>query len=176
MVIRELDATFGKLKNRKLVLKDGLNVICAPNESGKSTWSRFIRNMLYGVSTRDRSAQADKNRFAPWSGALMSGRMDVTSGDESSTLLRQTRRASAPMGEFSCTYAGTDTAVPGIAAGNAGEQLLGITPEVFAKCERLTEQYRDRVVFGGGGDRETLRFGPTVIKLLSVAIKAAVVS
>ena len=38
-----------------------------------------------------------------------------------------------------------------------------ITPAVYEKCERLTEQYRDRVVFGGTGNKETVRFAPTVL-------------
>ena len=38
-----------------------------------------------------------------------------------------------------------------------------ITPAVYEKCERLTEQYRDRVVFGGTGNREAVRFAPTVL-------------
>lgn len=139
MQIRYMNATFGALEQSKLTLQPGLNVIYAPNESGKSTWSRFIRNMLYGVNTRDRSALADKNRYAPWSGASMSGRMDVRVGDEDYTLRRQTRRATAPMGDFSCTYAGTATPVPGITAQNAGEALLGITPEVFARSAFISQ-------------------------------------
>ncbi len=38
-----------------------------------------------------------------------------------------------------------------------------ISPAVYDKCERLTEQYRGRILFGGTGDRETCRFAPTVI-------------
>ncbi|MBP5254037.1 MAG: aldehyde dehydrogenase family protein [Lachnospiraceae bacterium] len=38
-----------------------------------------------------------------------------------------------------------------------------ITDAVYEKCVRLTEAFRDRVVFGGTGDRETRRFSPTVI-------------
>ena len=38
-----------------------------------------------------------------------------------------------------------------------------ITGAVYEKCVRLTEQYRDRVIFGGTGDREACRFAPTVI-------------
>ena len=38
-----------------------------------------------------------------------------------------------------------------------------ITPAVYEKCERLTEEYKDRVVFGGTGNREAVRFAPTVI-------------
>ena len=37
-----------------------------------------------------------------------------------------------------------------------------ITPAVYDKCEHLTEEYRDRVVFGGSGNRDALRFAPTV--------------
>ncbi len=37
-----------------------------------------------------------------------------------------------------------------------------ITEKVYEKCERLTEQYRDRVVFGGTGNRAEVRFSPTV--------------
>ena len=37
-----------------------------------------------------------------------------------------------------------------------------ITPAVYDKCVRLTEQYRDRVVFGGVGNRAEVRFAPTI--------------
>ena len=38
-----------------------------------------------------------------------------------------------------------------------------ITEKAFDKCERLTAEYRDRVIFGGTGNREARRFAPTVI-------------
>ena len=38
-----------------------------------------------------------------------------------------------------------------------------ITSAVYDKCERLTEEYRDRVIFGGTGNRETRRFAPTML-------------
>ncbi len=38
-----------------------------------------------------------------------------------------------------------------------------ITPAVFDKCERLSSEYGDRVIFGGTGDREAVRFAPTII-------------
>ena len=134
MEIQEMRATFGKLQDQTLSLKPGLNCIYAPNESGKSTWSHFLRIMLYGLSTRDRGAMADKNRFAPWSGAAMRGQMDVTdSGGTGLTLSRDTRRANAPMGHFTCTYTGTADAVPGIDGQSAGETLLGVPREVFER-------------------------------------------
>ncbi len=134
MEIQEMRATFGKLQDRTLSLQPGLNCIYAPNESGKSTWSHFLRIMLYGLSTRDRGAMADKNRFAPWSGAAMRGQLQVTdSAGTQLTLSRDTRRANAPMGHFTCTYTGTADAVPGMDGQNAGETLLGVPREVFER-------------------------------------------
>ena len=133
MDILRLSATFGRLEQRELTLSPGLNVLYAPNESGKSTWGAFIRTMLYGLSTRERGPLADKNRFAPWTGAAMQGRMDVSAAEGDYTLLRQTKRAASPMGEFSCTYTGTATPVAGVTAQNAGELLLGVPREVFER-------------------------------------------
>ena len=133
MEIHYLNATFGRLEQQELHLHPGLNLICAPNESGKSTWSAFIRTMLYGLSTRDRGPLADKNLYAPWSGAAMQGRMDLLADGRACTLLRNTRRANAPMGGFSCAYTGTATPVEGLTALNAGEQLLGVPREVFER-------------------------------------------
>ncbi len=133
MYIRTMNATFGKLEQAELRLQPGLNVICAPNESGKSTWCRFIRSMLYGVSTGERGPMADKNRYAPWSGAPMRGRMDLTVDGANFTLTRETLRAGTPMGEFSCVYTGTADPVSGLTDRNVGEQLLGISREVFER-------------------------------------------
>ena len=134
MEIQEMRATFGKLQDQTLSLQPGLNCIYAPNESGKSTWSHFLRIMLYGLSTRDRGALADKNRFAPWSGAPMRGQLQVTDSTGAQlTLSRDTRRANAPMGHFTCTYTGTADPVPGIDGQNAGETLLGVPREVFER-------------------------------------------
>ncbi len=139
MQIRYMNATFGALEQAELTLQPGLNVIYAPNESGKSTWSRFIRAMFYGVNTRDRGELADKNRYAPWSGAAMSGRMDLTVGQESYTLLRRTKRANAPMADFSCTYTDTADDVPDIREQTAGEQLLGVSRDVFERSAFISQ-------------------------------------
>ena len=133
MQIRHMEANFGRLSHAALDLQPGLNVITAPNESGKSTWCSFTRNMLYGLSTRTRGVLADKNRYAPWDGSAMQGRMDLRSGGEDYTVLRTTRRANAPMGEFACTYYNTATPVPDITGSNLGETLLGVPREVFER-------------------------------------------
>ena len=43
-----------------------------------------------------------------------------------------------------------------------------ISDAVYEKCERLTAMYHDRVIFGGTGDPESVRFAPTVIYPVSI--------
>ena len=46
MIIKSLTGSFGKLRGETLELHPGLNVIEAPNESGKSTWCAFIQGAV----------------------------------------------------------------------------------------------------------------------------------
>ena len=57
MKINKMTASFGKLENESIAFHDGLNVVCAPNESGKSTWCAFIKSMLYGVDSSERAIE-----------------------------------------------------------------------------------------------------------------------
>ena len=134
MQLLHANATYGKLDHARLDLQPGLNVICAPNEGGKSTWCRFLLAMFYGLNTRQRGDLADKNRFQPWSGSLMQGKLELSVGDKELTLSRRTQRPDAPLGVFSCTYSGTDTPVPGLDAARCGEMLLGVPQSVYQRC------------------------------------------
>lgn len=134
MQLLHANATYGKLDQARLDLQPGLNVICAPNEGGKSTWCRFLLAMFYGLNTRQRGDLADKNRFQPWSGSLMQGKLELSVGDKELTLSRRTQRPDAPLGVFSCTYSGTDTPVPGLDAARCGETLLGVPQSVYQRC------------------------------------------
>ena len=134
MQLLHANATYGKLDQARLDLQPGLNVICAPNEGGKSTWCRFLLAMFYGLNTRQRGDLADKNRFQPWSGSLMQGKLELSAGDKELTLSRRTQRPDAPLGVFSCTYSGTDTPVPGLDAARCGETLLGVPQSVYQRC------------------------------------------
>lgn len=136
MKINKLTASFGKLENESLSFHQGLNVIYAPNESGKSTWCAFIRAMLYGVDSSERARAGylpDKLRYAPWSGAPMEGSMEVTADRCEITLTRSTRAKNAPMREFSACYTGTNTPVEGMNGSNAGEMLTGVSRDVFRR-------------------------------------------
>ena len=136
MMIHKLTASFGKLENESLHFHDGLNVIYAPNESGKTTWCAFIQAMLYGIDSSERARAGhlpDKQRYAPWSGAPMEGTMELTADRCDITVTRTTRAKGAPMKEFSAVYTGTSTPVDGMTGQNAGELLTGVTRDVFRR-------------------------------------------
>ncbi len=139
MQIKRLAATFGRLEQERLDLAPGLNVIEAPNEAGKSTWTAFLRVMLYGLNTRDRSPGADKRRYLPWSGSAMEGAMDLSTSLGDVTLLRRTARASSPMGSFSAVYTGTSETVPLLTSTGCGETLLGVPQDVFERSAYIRQ-------------------------------------
>ena len=135
MRIYRMTATFGKLNHETLTLETGLNVIHAPNEWGKSTWCAFLAAMLYGVDTRaktTRTALADKERYAPWSGAPMEGSMDICWNGRDITVQRRTR-GRIPMGDFRAYETATGIPVPELTAANCGSVLLGVEQSVFRR-------------------------------------------
>lgn len=133
MDFQHIEATFGKLEHRSLSFSKGLNIIEAPNESGKSTLLAFLRVMLYGFPPRERGAMADKNRYAPWSLSPMRGTLALTCEKGGITLQRDTARANSPMGRFSAVYTGSGEAVDGLTAADCGETLLGVPCEVYER-------------------------------------------
>ena len=93
MIIRHMQGTFGTLDGEQLRLDTGLNIIYAPNESGKSTWCAFLRAMLYGVDTSQRARAGfvpDKQKYAPWSGKPMAGELELEQGGKCITIRRWT--------------------------------------------------------------------------------------
>ena len=136
MLIQRMSAVFGRLRNETLQLQDGLNIIEAPNETGKSTWCAFLTAMLYGINSRERDKAgfiADKNRYAPWDGGSMSGRLECHADGADLTITRTTRRQTAPMTDFQAVYTGTASPVEGLTGANCGETLLGVSREVFER-------------------------------------------
>lgn len=136
MKINKLTATFGKFNNESITFHGGLNVIYAPNESGKTTWCAFIMAMLYGVDGSERQRAGTlpvRQKYAPWSGAPMEGTAELTADRCDLTVMRTTRIKNAPMQEFTAVYTGTAIPVEGMTGENAGEMLTGVSREVFAR-------------------------------------------
>lgn len=136
MKIKKMTAHFGALDGDTLELGGGLNILYAPNESGKSTWCAFLRSMLYGVNTAQRARagqKPDKVKYRPWSGTPMSGSMELETASGSVTIRRWTERDTQPMQAFSATVTGTDLPAYGLDAASAGETLTGMPAEVFER-------------------------------------------
>lgn len=135
MRIYKMTATFGKLEHETLTLEPGLNIIEAPNEWGKTTWCAFLITMLYGLDTRaktTRTALADKERYAPWSGSPMAGRIDLNWNGRDITIERATK-GRTPMGIFRAYETQSGLAIPELTAANCGQTLLGVEQSVFRR-------------------------------------------
>lgn len=135
MKLLRMQATFGKLDGDTLELRDGLHVITAPNEAGKSTWCAFLMAMLYGIDTAQRSNKetiADKNRYQPWSGKPMAGRIDLIWREQPVTIERQTK-GRIPLGEFRAYHTHSGAPVPELTAQNCGQLLTGAAKSVFER-------------------------------------------
>lgn len=132
MILTSMTATFGCLDRATLTLEPGMNLLELPNESGKSTWCAFLRAMFYGLESRKGGALSERNRYTPWSGAPMAGTVDLLWQDKAITL-RRFPKGSDPFGGFQAVYTLTEEPVPGLTAGNVGQQLLGVTKEVFQR-------------------------------------------
>ena len=154
MWIKKLYATFGKLSNETLTLGRGLNVIYGKNESGKSTWSSFIRAMFYGISTREQRKEGflpDKEKFLPWNGEPMYGKMELSERGGDMTI----ERTSARTGIFTkvtSTYDDNGKEAP------VGEELVGVSKSVYEKTAFIRQ-----AAIGVTGDAETER------RILSIA-------
>lgn len=135
MKIRRLSASFGTLQNAELTLKDGLNIVTAPNESGKSTWAAFLMAMLYGVDSAERTTKTNlpaKTKYKPWSGAPMAGRMELEWQGRNITIERSTK-GRVPMGEFRAYESESGVPVAGMTGENCGQLLLGVGRSVFER-------------------------------------------
>lgn len=94
MKINKLELrAFGKFHDRSVELQDGLNVLYALNETGKSTLAGFIRYMLYGFPKNERSSASNPlttaQRFKPWQGGDVGGSMTVTADGRRATVVRE---------------------------------------------------------------------------------------
>ncbi len=134
MKILSMTATFGKLQNETLTFsaEENLNILCRPNEWGKSTWCAFLTTMLYGLETGKKTEKAHKNRYAPWAGGTMRGRMDILWQGRHITIERK-EKSRTPMGDFSAYETDSGLPVPELTAANCGQVLLGVERSVFQR-------------------------------------------
>ena len=76
--------SYGKLKDKEIDLKEGINLIYGKNESGKSTLLRFIVNSFYGISKNKRGKEySDFEKYTPWIGEEFSGKIEYELNNKS---------------------------------------------------------------------------------------------
>lgn len=135
-----MTASFGCLDHETLRLRDGVNLLCLPNERGKSTWSAFLLAMFYGVDSGERAGKGRlpvKKQYQPWNGAPMEG--TVTLEDQGRRLvLQRTSERGRPMGVFRAYDPDTGLDVPELTGENCGRTLLGVERSVFQRTAFLS--------------------------------------
>lgn len=74
---------FGNLENKQIDLSKNINIIKGNNESGKSTFLKFIVDMFYGISKNKRGKEfSDYDRYKPWNSEEFSGKITYVLDDE----------------------------------------------------------------------------------------------
>jgi len=172
-----MSATFGALKGAQLKLQPGLNIIQSPNEAGKSTWCAFIRAMLYGINTAERSKEgvlAEKTKYRPWTGDAMEGRMEIETEDGQAITIQRTALGTSPMRRIDVRYAGTGEQVLTLMHENLGEVLTGVPEAVFVRSAFIrqadvkvtqTGPLEERIKSLISSGEEEVNYGQTVEKL-----------
>ncbi len=165
MIYEKIAGEFGCVDG-ELTLAPGLNVVYAPNETGKSTWCALVRATLYGVESAERAKAGMmpvKTKYLPWSGKPAFGRITVRKDGRPITVTRQTQRGRM-FSAFSAVYADTNEPVAGLDAATAGEALTGVAADVFTRSlfcagdsmavSENTELERKIAAIAGTGDDE----------------------
>lgn len=121
---------FGKLKNTVLTPGKGMNVLTAPNESGKSTLAAFLKFVFYGFTDgrKKELAENDKKLYTPWDTPLAEGSVTLWVGEKQ---YRVSRSASGTKETCALTEVATGRTLP---VGEVpGELLFGVSEEVFSR-------------------------------------------
>ncbi|MBO4860415.1 MAG: AAA family ATPase, partial [Clostridia bacterium] len=142
IMIERIDiSAFGGVKNLTLIPSGGINIITAPNESGKSTVAAFIKFIFYGFGGQRRQALAENERslYMPWDGSRAGGGITLSTPEGK---FRIERYQSAAKETLDIYDAYTRKSVfTGLVP---GEVFFGVGEETFSKVLFFRQLYQSK--------------------------------
>ena len=124
-------SSFGKLKNVVLEAGGGINILKAPNESGKSTLAAFVKFVFYGFAgARSQSlSENERKLYTPWDGEISAGSLNITADGVRYTVARKC----LPTGKESFEITERMTGKSVFPGEEPGKVFFGVSEEVFAR-------------------------------------------
>lgn len=123
-------ASFGGLKNYRLDLSEGFNLLYGANEQGKSTLMSFIKMMFYGSERGSSLSKNLRKKYTPWDGSSMAGSIDFTLEGKKYRLEKEFRSSNSTDKTVLVDLAlGERKSVPS----DMGASLLGLSSAAFER-------------------------------------------
>lgn len=139
---------FGKLKNVVVTAEKGINILSAPNESGKSTLASFIKYVFYGYAGSRMQTLADneKKLYTPWDGEVSEGSVYINADGTRYTV----HRRCVASGKETVEVTNRSTGRPEFVGEVPGEAFFGVSEEVFTRTlffrQLTTPQSKDEIL------------------------------
>lgn len=122
--------SFGCISNKIITPSKGINLITAPNESGKTTLAHFIKFVFYGFSGQRVSNISDneKKHYIPWDNPRAAGAVEFSLGTAKYRVEREYLA-----GKDICIVTEKETGKEILKGQVPGECFFGVKEEIFSK-------------------------------------------
>ena len=122
--------SFGCISNTIITPSAGINLITAPNESGKTTLAHFIKFVFYGFSGQRNSTVSDneKKHYIPWDNPRAAGAVEFSLGNSKYRVEREFLA-----GKDICTVTEKLSGKEILKGLVPGECFFGVKEEIFTK-------------------------------------------
>ncbi|MBQ3230004.1 MAG: AAA family ATPase [Clostridia bacterium] len=132
VVIEKIEiVSFGKLKDTVVTLDSGINILSAPNESGKSTLAAFIKFIFYGFAgaRKESLSENEKKLYTPWDSDLNEGSIELVADGVRYTIHRRCPASGKETVEITERTSGRRE----FAGEVPGEVLFGVSEDIFVR-------------------------------------------
>lgn len=135
MIFKEVKIeSFAGIKNKNIILKDGINILYGVNEAGKSSIQAFIKVMLFGMnSSRSKDIkQNDRIKYKPFTGELIRGEL-IINYKKRDIVIKRIFGTTKKDDVCKVYYKETGENVDGVNLEEPGKTFLGISKNTFEK-------------------------------------------